>query len=242
MIALAWASLSLARPASDDDSLIVGGQPANIEDHPWQVSLQSSGRHFCGGSIVGPRHVVTASHCLGGNSFDVVVGNSLASKGTPYKVAKAVKHPKFNRQTLDYDIAYIEMAQDFTFSASVKAVPIYSGEWKGGADVSITGYGRTSANGKGSDRLLHVSVPAVDHDACKKAHGGSAITDRMICAAGGGGKGACMGDSGGPLTINGQLAGAVSWGKPCANQGYPDAFASLLNSEQREWIKQNTGV
>lgn len=240
VVVLACALRTLARPTEENS--IVGGDPAKIEDHPWQVSLRSGRGHFCGGSIIGPRHVLTASHCIGGGSFEVAVGDSTASKGTPYKIVKAVKHPKFNRNTLDYDLAYIEMAQDFTFSATVKAVPIYSGEWKAGTTVSITGWGRTGANSPLSDRLLQVRVPAVEHGVCKKAHNNPPVTDRMICAAGEGGKGACMGDSGGPLTIEGKLAGAVSWGNPCAKQSYPDVFASLLNSELREWLKTNTGI
>lgn len=45
------------------DGRIVGGQDADIEDHPYQVSLQQYGAHICGGSIISPRHVLTAAHC-----------------------------------------------------------------------------------------------------------------------------------------------------------------------------------
>lgn len=35
-----------------------------INDALLQVSLQKDGEHFCGGSILDSRHVVTAEHCM----------------------------------------------------------------------------------------------------------------------------------------------------------------------------------
>ena len=47
---------------------IIGGNDVSIEDYPWQVSLQKSNyfglSHFCGGSIIHPKWVITAAHCL----------------------------------------------------------------------------------------------------------------------------------------------------------------------------------
>lgn len=47
---------------------IVGGTPVtSIRTYPFMVSLQWAagiGGHFCGGSVIGPRHVVTAGHCV----------------------------------------------------------------------------------------------------------------------------------------------------------------------------------
>lgn len=46
-----------------------------------------------------------------------------------------------------------------------------------------------------------------------------------------------QGDSGGPLVCNGELAGVVSWGNPCAN-GLPDGYARV--SYYREWLYNQT--
>lgn len=42
---------------------IVGGYETTIEEHPWQVSLQYASSHRCGGSIIGQKWILTASHC-----------------------------------------------------------------------------------------------------------------------------------------------------------------------------------
>lgn len=44
---------------------IVGGTEARPGDWPWQAQLSSrkSGSPFCGGTLVSPQWVVSASHC-----------------------------------------------------------------------------------------------------------------------------------------------------------------------------------
>lgn len=44
------------------DGRIVGGYEVDIADFPYQVSLQRGG-HFCGGSIIGEKWIITAAHC-----------------------------------------------------------------------------------------------------------------------------------------------------------------------------------
>ena len=54
---------------SRPNTRIVGGTQAPRHSWPWQVQLRSSGRFpFCGGSLVHPRWVVSATHCLVGKS------------------------------------------------------------------------------------------------------------------------------------------------------------------------------
>ncbi len=45
---------------------IVGGTEAPVNSWPWQVMV--TGKGLCGGSLVDPYWVVTAAHCLPGET------------------------------------------------------------------------------------------------------------------------------------------------------------------------------
>jgi hypothetical protein len=47
---------------------IVGGTTASQGDFPFIVSIQRSGSHFCGGSLLNANTVLTAAHCAVGQT------------------------------------------------------------------------------------------------------------------------------------------------------------------------------
>lgn len=54
----------LVWPASPLDPRITRGTVTDIQQHPYQLSLQRGLRHCCGAVIISNKWVVTAAHCV----------------------------------------------------------------------------------------------------------------------------------------------------------------------------------
>ncbi|VEN34355.1 unnamed protein product, partial [Callosobruchus maculatus] len=53
---------------------IIGGRNVTIEEYPYQVSIQNNGEHFCGGSIINTKYILTAAHCV----YTILEGGTIA--------------------------------------------------------------------------------------------------------------------------------------------------------------------
>lgn len=98
-----------------------------------------------------------------------------------------------------------------------------------GVDAVVSGWGRLS-NKSLPNYLQSVTIPIVKQKTCNLAYKSVGGLDvGQICAGyyGIGGKSPCNGDSGGPLTIDGKLAGIVSYGEGCGNPYYPAVFTEV---------------
>ncbi|KAG5313341.1 FA9 factor, partial [Acromyrmex insinuator] len=45
-------------------SQVVGGEEAGVGSYPFIVSLQIFSQHFCAGSILNEKWIITAGHCI----------------------------------------------------------------------------------------------------------------------------------------------------------------------------------
>lgn len=221
----------------DVDSQIVGGKDAAVGQFPYQVSLRQSGRHFCGGSIINKRYILTAAHCVQGtnpSSVTVHAGTTqINQNGDSYAAEKIVAHRDFSMVSLLNDVALIRVNKDITFNSLVQPIALASGSntYEGSACI-LSGWGTTRLNGNTPNNLQWINLYIEKQAECKKAHW--RVQASHICTFTKQGEGACHGDSGGPLVVGKTQVGIVSFGQPCA-VGKPDVYTRV--SSFVDWIK-----
>lgn len=222
---------------------IVGGQPVPIANVPWIVSLTAMSRHLCGASIITANRILTAAHCTDDVRLimlGVRAGSSAINQGGQViRASRIVNHPQYNARTIQNDIGLVWLQSALTRAPGVAPIrlPAQGAATATGAMATVAGWGHTTFNGTNSQTLRSVQVPIVAQNVCNLNYRG-VIRPSQICAGfPQGGRDACQNDSGGPLSLNGDLIGVVSFGFECARPNRPGVYARV--SYYRNWIKQN---
>ncbi|XP_049808270.1 trypsin delta-like [Schistocerca nitens] len=219
---------------------IVGGDLVDISQFPWQISLESLGYHYCGGSIISATWVLTAAHCFDIDDLTTYLARAgttvRETGGSTFQLASNVVHSEFSWVTGEYDIAVFSISGSFSFGNNIQTISLGTTEPAVGTSVTISGWGRVGLAEPGSTQLRAVSSVVVDRTTCGASWGD--VTENMLCT-GGDGNGACQGDSGGALAVGTTQYGVFSR-TFCSNNGVPDVYTNV--AALRSWITSNTGV
>ncbi|XP_078718664.1 trypsin-like isoform X1 [Lampetra fluviatilis] len=216
-------------------SRIVGGFEVVRNSLPYQASLQQNGVHYCGGTLINAKWVLTAAHCEITNvNIIVVLGEhslgNVEGKEQTFMVERAIRHAGYDPTTVDNDIMLLKLPRAAVLNAAVQPMrlPRAGARLEDQTSCLASGWG-TVGNGVMPDALRAVYLDTTSRSYCNDAYSGT-LTDNMFCAIyAAGGRDACQGDSGGPLICNGTLNGIVSWGYGCAYPNYPGVYTKVSN-------------
>ncbi|KAF3006058.1 hypothetical protein E8E13_010918 [Curvularia kusanoi] len=227
-IVLGLAALSVVSgtpvPQWDDTNSpsIVGGVPASAGDFPFIVSFQKNGGHFCGGSLLNGNTVLTAAHCVDGQSLSglgVRAGTlNRNSGGVTSQVSAIYMHPNYNRNTFDSDVAILKLRTSISQSSTIRYATLAASGSDPAANsaATVAGWGNTQNSAESSTTLRKVDVPIIARSTCaanyQRDSPPKTVTSNMVCAGyQEGGKDSCQGDSGGPIVnSSGTLIGAIT--------------------------------
>jgi len=223
-------------------------------EYPWHVGIlatvEGDTDYVCGGALVDSQHVLTAAHCV--KSFyphellvrvgDWDVNSNLELyQHRDMSISDVFIHERFFAGSLHNDLALLRLARPLSWQDLPQVAPVclpHPQQSYTGHRCWVTGWGQDAfSDGEMQARLQEVDVPVVGHRTCEKALKRAGLGRSFslhpgwMCAGGEAGKDACSGDGGGPLVCQVgdtmELAGLVSWGVGCGNEGVPGVYTNI---------------
>ncbi|KAE8998502.1 hypothetical protein PR001_g19310 [Phytophthora rubi] len=246
---IALACFASAASAHVERELILSGEvvPSGTKTYVAGLRTDRDSNSLCGGPLITPTHILTASHCA-------VYGFQWASIGEHYrngtevgeqiKIVSLMNHPNYSEhvQYAD-DFMVMELERPSKYKP-VKLAAADDSDFKPGKMATTMGWGTSADTDENfSYELQRVDVPLASDQVCAAYE---TVDSSMVCAGGVANRDSCEGDSGGPLIVESAegddvLIGIVGWAKDdtCGREGYYGIYSRV--SSARAWIETITG-
>lgn len=233
-LAGAIAVFGLAALAPGSAGAVVGGQDGEAALARGAVMVLNSRGGMCSAVVVAPDAVLTAAHCVAGP--DAVRVHYRGPDGGPVLVEPAARaiHPGYEPRAVEtrkrsVDLALLRTPEPLP-GRFVPAALSASSAPKGEA-VTVGGFGVAREGDARSTGTFRVAaLRAVE------PYGPARI---LLWASDpdGRGRGACEGDSGGPLFVEaGSVAAVTSWAAGAGRRGCGGVTQGVLLGPQRAWL------
>lgn len=259
--------LSLPAAASARDGAqasVIGGQGATIEEFPSLAYIQAregKGGFACTGTVVAPRVILTAAHCLEdldrgrftpASGYAVATGTTTPRKAVRenvFRVTETHIFPGFDPGNLRGDAGILVLDRPTAAPTISLASSADASLYGGGASVRLAGWGLTRANADDGPESLRTTTMTVQAPPfCKqktRSYYPTYSPAAQLCTLDVPSKksGGCFGDSGGPVIgqrADGSLVelGIVSTGGPFCSTKLPNILtrADFVSPWVSEWI------
>jgi secreted trypsin-like serine protease len=211
----------------ESESSIVGGTATT--KYAAVGALLERGEPFCTGTVIAPRVVLTAAHCLVGVSAANVtfaIGPNAYAPTSELRVASVKPHPAYDDSDEDsqHDVGIVVLAEDAGVTPIPHNTTKLGASWIG-KSATFVGYGVTNGKtGAGIGKKRSVTMPLTE------VHATDFVYEKR-------GANTCSGDSGGPaLAKNADgdtvVIGVTSWGdEDCTEFGVDtrvDAYRTFI--------------
>nr|XP_023024851.1 trypsin-4-like [Leptinotarsa decemlineata] len=197
---IVWISIVLANSASN--LKIIGGEPADIKDYPYIVSLYYNHDYWCDGSILDEYTILTAAHCViesqtPGDYF-ILYGNTNVSSGNKMQITRLIHHADFIIEPpYTYDIAIIKLTEPISFGETAQPVKLPKPHESTPANktASLAGWGENDAFTT-PENLHAVNLTIFSDEECVDSYhdieeGGVNPETELCAGVPEGGKGSC---------------------------------------------------
>lgn len=162
----------------------------------------------------------------------------LYSGGKQVRVAEIILNP--NYITLKSGLALLRLEEDLPFGETVAAIPLARETPPQGANVEISGWGRTTESEVNMHRTLQIGEAEVmaprECALAKTEEEPVPENEQVLCLGHGRRQGICSGDIGGPAVFEGELVGLGAQMLGECGGMLPERFISIPS--YYDWIQE----